>query len=75
MEFIIKMIYWIMLFAWGFFVLKYRMKVKDFSGNFVWAETYIWRWGTYLVIIAIWCLMMFLGILLPFWFLDWYLFK
>ncbi len=51
---IIKIIYSLLLItAWGA-IIKYRRIVKSWTGNFVWAERYLWRGSTYFVIILIW---------------------
>jgi hypothetical protein len=67
---IIKIIYWILLISWWLAILKYRRYVKSWTWNFYWAEHYLWRWWTYIVIIFIWLAMIFIWILYPFWWLD-----
>ncbi len=67
---IIKLIYAILLITWGVYIIKYRRIVKSWTGNFVWAEHYLWRWSTYFVIILIWLFMIFLWALYPFWGLE-----
>lgn len=75
MDTFVNIFYWILLFTWGFLVLKYRRQIKSFSGDFVWAETYLWRWTTYLIIIIIWCFLIFLWALYPFWWIDFIFWK
>jgi len=41
----------IFLFAIWFAILKYRKVVHGWTGNWVWAERYLWRWGTYTALI------------------------
>lgn len=66
---IIKIIYWLLMISSGIAILKYRRIVKSWTWNFVWAEQYLWRWGTYLVLILIWLWLIFLWAIYPFgWF-------
>ena len=68
--FFVKLFYMIFLIGSGVLILKYRRTVKSWTGNFVWAEQYLGRGGTYGVIIvfAIW--LIFVGLLMPFWWLE-----
>jgi len=66
MSIIIDIIYAILLVSWGYFMIKYRRNVKSWTGNFAWAEHYIWNGGTYIVLILIGLAMIFLGVLYPF---------
>lgn len=70
MEILVDIIYSILLMVWGFFLIKYRRNVKSWTGNFMWAERYIWSGWTYLVLILTWLFMIFLGVLYPFWWLE-----
>jgi len=63
--FIVDLFYAVLLFAIGFFMIRYRRVVKSWSGNFVWAEQYIGRWWTYFILILLWMFLMFL-----FWWLE-----
>lgn len=74
MDFLANLIYWILFFSTWFLILKYRWKIKDFVGNFVWAESLLWRGSTYLIIILVWCLAIFIWTAFPFWVMD-FLFK
>ncbi len=67
---ILKIIYWILLIAWGLWMIKYRKVIKSWTWNFYWAEHYIWRWWTYLIIILIWLAMIFMWAMYPFWWMD-----
>lgn len=66
MDFIIDIIYAILLCSGGFFLIKYRRNVKSWTGNFAWAEQYIWNGGTYVVLIFTGLAMMFFWVLYPF---------
>lgn len=70
MDLFVNIVYWILFLLWWFLVLKYRRQIKNFSGDFVWAERYLWRWSTYLVLILAWCAMIFLWALMPFWWIN-----
>lgn len=63
---IIKILYSIFFIIWGFLLVKYRKIVKSWTWNFGWAEQYLWRWWTYLVIILFWLGMIFLWAIYPF---------
>ena len=67
---LLKIFYWIILFALGFLAIKYRKNVVSWTWKFVWAEKYLWNWWTYLVIILMWLFFMFLWVLYPFWWLE-----
>jgi len=66
MEIFVKIFYAIVFFCIWFLIIKYRRTVKSWTGNFYWAEHYLWRGSTYFVIILIWLFLMFLWILYPF---------
>ncbi len=70
--FIIKLIYWIGLIALGFSIIKYRKAIKWWTGNWVWAEKYIGRWGTYFALLLFGLLLMFLWAMYPFGWLDYF---
>jgi len=61
----------IFVIAW-ILVVKYRRTVKSWTGNFMWAERYLWTGSTYLVIILAWLFLVFLGLSFPFWWLDFF---
>jgi len=67
---IIKIFYAIFLVVLWFSLIKYRRQVKSWTGNFVWAEHYLWAGGTYLIMIIFWMFLMFLGVLYPFGWLE-----
>lgn len=67
---LIKLFYAGLLIGTGVLMLKYRKVIKSWTGNFYWAEKYLWQWGTYLVLIMFWLFLIFWGILYPFWWLD-----
>lgn len=70
MEVIVDLFFAVILFWLGFSLIKYRKNVKSWTWNFLWAERYLWHWGTYLVLILVWCFFMVWGILYPFWGLE-----
>ena len=70
MDIIVDLFYAVMFFGMWFGIIKYRRIVKSWTGNFVWAEQYIWRWGTYFVMLLFWLFLMFLWVLWPFWWLE-----
>ncbi len=70
MYFLVKLFYAVLLVWMGYLILKYRRTVKSWTGNFVWAERYLWNGGTYLVLIFIGCFLIILWILYPFWWLS-----
>ncbi len=72
---IIKLIYAILLIWWGATIIKYRKIVKSWTWNFVWAEQYIWRGGTYIAIILIWLAMIFYWAIYPFWWAELFISK
>jgi len=67
---LLKIFYWIILFALGFLAIKHRKNVISWTWKFVWAEKYLWNGGTYLVIILLGLFLMFLWILYPFGWLE-----
>lgn len=69
-ETITNILYWIFFLVSGFLILKYRRQIRQFSGKFAWAEIYLWRWWTYLVILVAWLLLIFLWAVFPFWWMD-----
>ncbi len=64
--FIVKIIYAIMLIAWGCAIIRYRKIVKSWTGNFIWAEHYLWRWWTYFIILLVGLGMIFYWTIYPF---------
>jgi len=68
--FIVKLFYWILMIAIGAWIIKYRKPLKSWTGNWVWAERYIGRWGTYFIMLLFGLLLMFLWVLYPFGLLD-----
>ena len=70
MELFVDLIYAILLCSGWCGLIKYRRSVKSWTGNFVWAETYLGRWGTYTVMILFWLGMIFLGVIYPFGWLE-----
>ncbi len=67
---IVKLIYAIFLIWWWAAIIKYRRTVKSWTGNFVWAEHYLWRGWTYFIILLIWLCMIFMWVLYPFGWMD-----
>ena len=67
---IIEIIYWIFFIIWWGALLRHRKVVKSWTGNFVWAEQYLWRGGTYTVIILFWLFLIFLWVIYPFWWIE-----
>jgi len=70
MNIIVDLFYAVLLFWIWFWIIKYRRVVKSWTGNFVWAEQYIWRWWTYFILMLLGLFLMFLGVLWPFWWLE-----
>lgn len=70
MELFIDIIYAILFIIGGYSIIKHRRNVKKWTGNWLWAEKYIWNGGTYVVLILIWLFMIFLWVLYPFWWLE-----
>lgn len=70
MEYFTKIFYSILLISIWFLILKYRIKIKSFTWDFVWAEAYLWRWTTYLIIILIWFILLTVWVSIPFWSMD-----
>ncbi|PIE85234.1 hypothetical protein CSA08_03170 [Candidatus Gracilibacteria bacterium] len=63
---LIDIFYAICLIAMGVVILKYRKVVRTWTGTFYWAERSIGRGGTYLIIMLIGVLLIFLGVIYPF---------
>jgi hypothetical protein len=55
-------------FFWVFWILliKYRKQIHGWTGNFVWAERYLWSGWTYLVLLILWLGCIFYGTIYPF---------
>ena len=70
MNIVIDILYAVMLFWAWFSLIKYRRNIKWWTGNFVWAERYLWHGGTYLILILLGCFLMVWGVLYPFWWLE-----
>jgi hypothetical protein len=66
MDIIVDLFYAIMFFWMWFGIVKYRRIVKTWTGNFVWAEQFIGRWGTYVILMLFWVAMMFFWVIYPF---------
>lgn len=66
----IDIFYGILLIFAGAAMIKYRRNIKSWTGNFLWAEKYLGRGGTYIVMILFALFLIFLGVLFPFWGLD-----
>lgn len=69
---IVKLIYSIFFITSWYYIIKYRKVVKSWTGNFYWAEHYLWNWWTYFVLLLIWLGLIFLWVTYPFWVFDWY---
>ncbi|MDD2745707.1 MAG: hypothetical protein PHU93_04175 [Candidatus Gracilibacteria bacterium] len=59
---IANIFYGLLLTAGGIAILKYRKTVHDWTGGWGWAEHYLGRGGTMLVLCLIACLMIGLGV-------------
>ncbi len=46
-----RIVWSIFLFAMWYVILKYRKVVHGWTGNWVWAERYLGRWGTYTALV------------------------
>jgi len=66
---ILKIFYGIIMIVIWVLLIQHRRNVKSWTGNFTWAETYLWRWGTYLVLIFFGLFLIFFGSIYPFWWL------
>ena len=66
----VDIIYAILLIGTWLLILKNRRLVKTWTGNFYWAEKYIGRGGTYLVIIFAGIFCIGLWVIYPFGWLD-----
>lgn len=70
METLFKIFYSIFFIIIWISILKYRKQVHWWTGNFVWAEQYLWRWWTYLVLVWLWLWLIFFWAIYPFWWLE-----
>lgn len=66
LDIIVDIIYSFLLIWAGYLMLRYRKQVKSWTGNFVWAEHYIGRGGTYFILILIALGLIFYGVIYPF---------
>ena len=64
--FLVELFYGILMIVLGAWLIKYRKTVKSWTGNFVWAERYIWSGWTYVVLMALWLFFIFVGVWYPF---------
>ena len=64
--FIVKIFYAIVLIAAWYSIIRYRKNVHEWTGNFAWAEQYLWSGWTYLVITFSWLALIFFGTIYPF---------
>lgn len=70
MEIIAKIFYSIFfILIWGG-IIKYRRQLHWWTWNFVWAEHYLWRWWTYLILIIVWLACVFYWVTYPFWWIE-----
>lgn len=67
---VIKIFYAIIMIWTWYLMLKYRQRVKSWTWNFYWAEKYLWRWWTHVVITLVACGLIFLWALYPFWWVE-----
>lgn len=70
MYILVKLFYSLFFIAIWSWMLKYRKQLHWWTGNFAWAEHYLWRWGTYLVLVLIWLWCIFYWAIYPFWWMD-----
>lgn len=63
---IIDLFYAIIFIAMGFWLVKYRRTIKSWTGNFVWAERYIWNGWTYFILTLFGLAMIFFWAMYPF---------
>ncbi|MCD5380505.1 hypothetical protein LR004_01125 [Candidatus Gracilibacteria bacterium] len=68
--FFVKLFYGILMIAMGAGIIKYRKQLKGWTGNWVWAEKYVGRGGTYFIMLLLGLGLIFLGVLYPFGILD-----
>ncbi|MDD2907308.1 MAG: hypothetical protein PHH98_01575 [Candidatus Gracilibacteria bacterium] len=66
MDIIVKLFYSIFFIAIGAGIIKYRKQVHGWTGNFVWAEQYLGRGGTYIALLFIGLACIFYGVIYPF---------
>lgn len=60
-------LFFISLWLW---LIKYRRVVKSWTGEFMWAERYLWRWSTYFVMVVFWLFLIFYWVIYPFWWME-----
>ncbi len=67
MYILVKIFYSIFFISiwWG--IIKYRKQLHWWTWNFAWAEQYVWRGWTYLILILIWLSCIFYWAIYPFW--------
>ena len=68
--FFVKLFYGLLMIWMWVGIIKYRKQLKWWTGNWVWAEKYVWRWWTYFIMLLLWMLLIFLWATYPFWVLD-----
>lgn len=70
MDLLAKILNWIIITSIWILILYYRRQIKNFIWDFAWAEAYLWRWTSYLILILVWCFMIFFWVVYAFWWLD-----
>ncbi|NVP17388.1 hypothetical protein HUU51_01595 [Candidatus Gracilibacteria bacterium] len=66
MDIFVKLFYSIFFIGIGYFIIRYRKQLHGWTGNFVWAEHYLGRGGTYFILILIGLILVFYGAMYPF---------
>ncbi|MDD3793580.1 MAG: hypothetical protein PHI37_02115 [Candidatus Gracilibacteria bacterium] len=66
MDLFIRLFYSAFFIYLGYLIIRYRKQLHGWTGNFVWAEHYIGRGGTYLILVGIGLLCIFYGAMYPF---------
>jgi hypothetical protein len=67
MWFIIKLLYSAIFMGLWYLMIRYRRNVKSWTGNFVWAERYLWNGWTNLIIVLFALGLIFFWAMYPFW--------
>jgi hypothetical protein len=75
LEIFTTIFYVIFFYAFWYILIKYRKQIHGWTGNFVWAEKYLWSWGTYFVLLLLGLGCIFYGTIYPFWWMDLFFWK
>lgn len=70
LDFILDIFYSAIAIYWGYLCIRYRWIVWDWTWWIDFAEKYLWRWWTDLLIILFWLALMFFWVMIPFWWIS-----